>query len=118
MRVGMFAHTPGRGDVLIKRQVRSINHDRAVMTGCDRFGATFFVAVVVMNREGNGWINSFCAAQQIFEHQRLGIVPHDARKLDDDGRVGTGGAAKKAMDLFEVADVESADSLAAKGGFK
>src|SRR5438270_11834163 len=44
------------------------------------------------------------------------IVPHDPGELHKDGRSRLGGSAEKAVDLFEVANVEGAQGIIAIGG--
>src|SRR5678816_2396635 len=82
--------------------------DRA---GSDGIRATGLISVIVMNSKDDLGIKLVCAAQQLFEHQRMGVVPHCTRELDNDRRSRLGRAAKQTVKLFEVTHNERTERL-------
>jgi len=71
--------------------------------------------MIEMHGERDGRMNLFGAAEQVLEHERVGVLADDAGELDEDGGTGLGGALEEAVNLFEVADVERPEGVTAAG---
>src|SRR4030095_6662789 len=84
----------GDSDILIKRLVAGIDHDRAVDPGIDAGVAGLFIAMIEVNGKNRLCEHLFGRTDQGFEHPLVGILPCALRKLDDEWRLALHVAAE------------------------
>ena len=108
----VFHHAAGQGDILLKGQVRAVNHDRGKAAVNHRFAGFKIRAMVQMdyNIQVTGFYSSLNKLHQV---GMVGVLARTGRYLQDQGRVLLLGALNDALDDFHVVDVERSDRIAA-----
>jgi hypothetical protein len=113
--VGLVDDALGDGDVLVERIVRGVDHDGAEEAGVDAVVAGLFVTVVEVNGEDALGEDVGSGADDGLDHALVGVGPRALGELDDERRLGDGGALEQAHGLLSVVDVVRADGELAVG---
>ena len=114
----MIGNSASNSDILFEGIVGCIDHDRRIEAAVDTLVRRFFIAVVEVYCKKCVGENGVRGANNVFQHQFVGVLTRTLGNLNDERRLRINGSLEQTHRLLGIVNIVSAESVLSVGVFE